>query len=40
MRTATRLAGIDVPVWRGEPVRLGSPWQQHPVVRIFIHRSG
>jgi hypothetical protein len=40
MRTATRLDGIELRDWRGEPVRLGSLWEQRPVVLVFIRHFG
>jgi hypothetical protein len=40
MRTATKLAGIELADWRGEPVRLGTLWQERPVVLVFIRHFG
>jgi hypothetical protein len=40
MRTASRLAGIELRDWRGERVRLGSLWEQRPVVLVFIRHFG
>jgi len=40
MRTATRLAGIELPDWQGQRVRLGSLWQKQPVVLVFIRHFG
>lgn len=40
MRTATRLAELELSDWRGERVRLGSLWQERPVVLVFIRHFG
>jgi hypothetical protein len=40
MRTATKLAGIELADWRGTPVRLGTLWQERPVVLVFIRHFG
>jgi hypothetical protein len=40
MRIATRLAGIELEDWRGEPLRLGSLWSQRPCALFFIRHFG
>ena len=40
MRVATRLSGIELSDWQGEPVRLGSLWQERAVVLVFIRHFG
>jgi hypothetical protein len=40
MRISTRLAGIELADWRGEPVRLGSLWQERPAALVFIRHFG
>ena len=40
MRTATRLAGIELESFEGERVRLGSLWEKQPVVLVFIRHFG
>lgn len=40
MRIATRLSGIELSDWTGEPVRLGSLWQDQPIVLVFIRHFG
>jgi len=40
MRIATKLAGIELSDWRGEPCTLGSLWKQRPVVLVFIRHFG
>ena len=40
MRTATKLSGIELADWRGEAVRLGSLWEERPVVLVFIRHFG
>jgi len=40
MHLATRLAGIELSDWKGEPVRLGSLWRDRPVVLVFIRHFG
>jgi hypothetical protein len=40
VRLATRLSGIELSDWQGEPVRLGSLWQERPVVLVFIRHFG
>ncbi len=40
MKDATRLADITLSSWEGEPVRLGTLWQERPVVLVFIRHFG
>jgi hypothetical protein len=40
MRLATRLSGIELSDWTGAPVRLGSLWQDQPIVLVFIRHFG
>jgi hypothetical protein len=40
MRLATRLSGIELSDCRGAPVRLGSLWQDQPIVLVFIRHFG
>jgi len=40
VRVSTRLAGIELSDWRGEKLRLGSLWQERPVVLVFIRHFG
>jgi hypothetical protein len=40
LRLSTRLAGIELSDWRGEPVPLGSLWQERPVALVFIRHFG
>ena len=40
MRVATKLSGIELSDWRGNPVRLGSLWQERTVVLVFIRHFG
>jgi len=40
VRVATKLAGIELPDWQGESVRLGSLWREQPVVLVFIRHFG
>ena len=40
MRLATRLAGLTLSDDRGEAVRLGTTWQDAPVVLVFIRHFG
>jgi hypothetical protein len=40
MRSASRLSGIELSDWRGKRVRLGSLWQERPVVLVFIRHFG
>jgi hypothetical protein len=40
LRTSTRLAGIELEDWRGEPIPLGTFWRERPVVLVFIRHFG
>lgn len=40
MRVSTKLAGIELADWQGERVRLGSLWQDQPIVLVFIRHFG
>jgi hypothetical protein len=40
MKLATKLSGIELEDWRGERVRLGSLWQERPVVLVFLRHFG
>ena len=40
MQLATRLSGIELTDWTGESVRLGSLWEDQPVVLVFIRHFG
>ena len=40
VRTATKLSGIELGDWCGEAVRLGSLWEERPVVLVFIRHFG
>jgi hypothetical protein len=40
LRISTRLAGIELEDWRGEPVTLGTLWRERPVVLVFIRHFG
>lgn len=40
MRTATKLAGIELDDWQGNKVRLGTLWAERPVVLVFIRHFG
>jgi len=40
MRVATRLAGIELSDWEGVPTRLGSFWEEQPIVLVFIRHFG
>jgi hypothetical protein len=40
MRTATRLAGIELSSWDGTSVALGETWRERPVVLVFIRHFG
>ena len=40
MRISTRLAGIELEDWQGEPVALGSLWQERSVALVFIRHFG
>lgn len=40
MRTATKLAGLELSDWQGTRNRLGSYWADRPVVLVFIRHFG
>jgi hypothetical protein len=40
MRTATRLAGIELSDDSGTPRRLGDFWEDAPVVLVFLRHFG
>jgi cytochrome oxidase Cu insertion factor (SCO1/SenC/PrrC family) len=40
MRLSTRLSEIELRDSEGEPTRLGSLWQERPVVLVFIRHFG
>jgi hypothetical protein len=40
MRLATRLSSIELSDWTGAPVRLGSSWDDQPIVLVFIRHFG
>ena len=40
LRTATRLAGLELADWQGETRRLGSYWAERPVVLVFLRHFG
>jgi hypothetical protein len=40
LRLSTRLAGLELEDWRGEPVALGSLWQRRPLALVFIRHFG
>jgi hypothetical protein len=40
MRIATKLAGIELADWEGQPVELSSLWRDAPVVLVFIRHFG
>ncbi len=40
MRTATRLSGITLADWQGEPQELAAYWRERPVVLVFIRHFG
>ena len=40
MKVATKLSGIELSDWQGEPVRLGSLWQEQTAVLVFIRHFG
>jgi hypothetical protein len=37
---STKLAGIELTDWQGEPVRIGSLWQDQTVALVFIRHFG
>ena len=40
MRLTTRLAGITLQDWNGDPVAIGTLWKERPVVLVFIRHFG
>ena len=40
MGIATRLAGMELSDWKGEPQSLGTFWKEGPVVLVFIRHFG
>jgi hypothetical protein len=40
VRVSTRLSGIELSDWQGEPVELGSLWQEKPIILVFIRHFG
>jgi hypothetical protein len=40
MRTATKLAPLELADWSGQPVRLGTLWERRPAVLVFIRHFG
>ena len=40
MRLETRLSSIELSDWTGEPARLGSFWEDQPIVLVFIRHFG
>jgi hypothetical protein len=40
VKVATKLSGIELSDWQGEPVRLGSLWQERTAVLVFIRHFG
>jgi len=40
VRTATRLSGIELSDWEGEPRDLAAYWRERPVVLVFIRHFG
>jgi hypothetical protein len=40
MRFATRLSGIELSDWTGAQHRLGSFWEDQPIVLVFIRHFG
>jgi hypothetical protein len=40
LRISTRLAGIELSDWRGEPITLGALWRERPSVLVFIRHFG
>jgi hypothetical protein len=40
MALATKLSGIPLADWQGNPVRLGSLWEERPVVLVFLRHFG
>jgi hypothetical protein len=40
MRVSTRLSNIELSDWTGSNVRLGSLWEDQPVVLVFVRHFG
>ncbi len=40
MRTATKLAGVELSDWQGQRVDLADLWSERPVVLVFIRHFG
>ena len=40
MKTATRLAGIELSDWQGTPRKLADFWIDQPVVLVFLRHFG
>ena len=40
MQLATRLSGIELSDSTGAPVRLGTFWENQPIVLVFIRHFG
>jgi len=40
VKTATRLAGIELEGWDGSRALLGTTWRERPVVLVFIRHFG
>ena len=40
MRIASKLAGIELEDWTGNPKTLGGFWQDRPIVLVFIRHFG
>jgi hypothetical protein len=40
MRLATRLSDIELSDWTGSSFRLGSFWEDQPIVLVFIRHFG
>ena len=40
MRTASRLAAIELSDWQGQRHALGSFWRERPIVLVFIRHFG
>jgi len=40
VRTSTRLAGVEISNWKGEPDSLSRYWSEQPIVLVFIRHFG
>lgn len=40
MRISSKLSGTELADWAGRPERLGTFWEQRPVVLVFIRHFG